>query len=72
MVSPQGTSTIYHEAKKVRTDPKISGLALDSGNPKHFRRSGDSFPAPGLACDQVALAAAVRDLRATQKGSFSC
>lgn len=41
------------------------GLALDSGNPKHFRESGDSSPAPGLAFSSRALAAAECDLRAT-------
>ena len=56
MVSLQGTSIIYHRAKKVRTDPKSPSLALDSESPKRFRGNGDGFPAPGLAFDEVAPA----------------
>lgn len=71
MVSPQGTSIAYDEVNKVRMDPQTSSSAMDSGKPNRFRGSGDSFPAPGLAFGQVALAAAEWDLRVTQNWEFS-
>ena len=57
----------YHELRKVRTDPHLPSLVMDSVDLKRFRGSGDSFLAPGVALGEMALTAAECDLRATQK-----